>query len=114
MIIDVKSALTNSFIQFFDNIVWLVPIVLSIAVYLFVFRREVAYDLNLSYREQKNLGAKSFMAIIVITGATLFYLYVKEYFFLLSVALSVILTYFLYLTGIFDMIIEWWEDRYGR
>ncbi len=114
MIIDVKTALTNGFIQFFDNIVWLVPIALSVAIYLFVFRREVAYDLNLSYRERRKLGEKSLMAIIVIVGATLFYLYAKEYFLMLSIILSFILTYFLYLTGIFNMIIKWWEDRYGR
>lgn len=111
MIIDVKTVLTNGFIQFFDHIVWLVPIALSVAIYLFIFRREVAYDLNLNYREQRKLGEKSFMAIIVIIAATITYLYVKEYFLLLSITISFILTYFLYRVGILDMIVKWWEDK---
>jgi hypothetical protein len=82
---------------------------LIVALYFFYFRYEVAYDLELTKRERNKLTEKSLLAIIIISGATIAYLYIKEYFFLLSVALSVILTYFLYLTGFFDMLVEKWR-----
>jgi len=91
-----------------------VPIAFIVAIYLFLFRYEVAYDLELIKVEHNKLTEKSLLAIILIAGATMAYLYIKEYFLLLSVVISVILTYFLYLTGILDMLAERLEDRYGR
>lgn len=114
MNIDLKSIFINQFTSMFEHIIWLIPIALSIAISLFVYRRELAYELNLTRREQNRLSEKSLLAIIIIIGITIAYLYIKEYFFLLAITLSVILTYFLYQVGILDLIIKWWEDRYGR
>jgi len=114
MIINVEQILINTFTNLFENVFWFVSIAFIVAIYLFFFRYEVAYDLGLSKRERNKLTEKSFLAITMITGATITYLYIKEYFFLLSLAVSFILTYFLYRVGILDMIVEWWEDKYGR
>jgi hypothetical protein len=110
MIIDIKPIL----IEQFEHAIWILPIVFAVALSTFVFRREVAYGLDLTRREENRLGEKSLLTIIAIFLATMVYLYTKEYFFLFSVLLSVALTYFLYAFGVIDMIIAWWEDKYGR
>ena len=104
MVFDIKPILIDQLTKFYESIIWLIPIAISISIYFLVFRREIAYDLNLSYREQRKLAAKSLIAIITVTGSTLFYLYVKECYFLVSIILSSILTYFLYLAGILDYV----------
>jgi hypothetical protein len=114
MIIDIKSIFIEQFTSMFEHVIWIVPVIFAVTLYAFVFRREVAYDLNLARREENRLGEKSLLIAIVILMATVAYLYIKEHFFLLSAILSVILTYFLYTFGVIDMIIAWWEDRHGR
>jgi len=112
MTIDIQQIFINAFINLFENVLWLVPIAFIVAIYLFIFKYEVAYNLELTKRERNRLTEKLLLVIIVITGSTIAYLYIKEYFFLLSMALSFILTYyFLYLVGIFDMIVEKLESR---
>ena len=103
MIIDIKQIFIDAFTNLFENVLWLVPIAFIVALYLFYFRYEVAYDLELTKRERNKLTEKSFLTIIIIIGSTIAYLYIKEYFFLLSVVLFFILTYFLYLTGVLDL-----------
>jgi len=114
MALNINQIFIDAFTNLFENVLWLVPIAFIVAIYLFIFRYEVAYDFNLTRRGSTKLRINSFLTIIIIIGITSTYLYVKEYFFLLSVIISFILTYFLYFIGFFDMIIEWLEDRYGR
>ncbi len=109
MVLDIKSIFIDTFTKLFENVLWLVPIALIVAIYLFFFRNEIAYDWELTKRERNKLTEKSFLAIAIIAGAMITYLYIKEYFFLLSVALSVILTYFLYMLGFFNMLVEKWR-----
>ena len=114
MTIDTKQIFIDTFTNLFESVLWLVPIAFIVAIYLFFFRYEVAYYLELSKREHNKLTEKLLLAITMITAATITYLYIKEYFFLLSLAVSFILTYFLYLVGIIDMIANKLEARYGR
>lgn len=111
MVLDSKQIFIDAFLNLFEHILWLLPIVFIIVLYLFFFRNEIAYDWELTNRERNRLTEKTFVAIIVILGATITYLFVKEYFFLLAIVVSVILTYFLYLIGFVDMIIEKLENR---
>ena len=114
MVFDIKPLLFEQFTKLYENFIWLIPLVFAVVLYLFFFRHEIAHDFLLTHREKNNLTEKSLMAIIFITGATIAYLYIKEYFFLLLLIISVILTYFLYLVGFFDMLVEKLEGRYGR
>ena len=92
MVLDIKSIFIDAFIKLFDNIIWFVPIIIIIAMYMFFFRSEIAYNWDLTKREKNKLTEKSFLAIVIFTSATIAYLYIKEYFFLLSVALTFILS----------------------
>jgi len=114
MVLDIKSIFIDAFIKLFENVIWVVPIALIIAIYLFFFRNEVAYDWELTRREKNKLTEKSFLGIVILISATIAYLYIKEYYFLLVIVLSFILTYFLYSVGIIDMIAEKIEGKYGR
>ena len=114
MSLDIHQILIDAFTNLFENIFWLLPIAFNVALYLFSFRDEVSYDLSLSKRERNKLTEKSLLAIIIIATATIAYLYIKGHFFILFIGLCVILTYFLYLVGFFDMIVEKVEDKYGR
>ena len=114
MNIDIKQIFVDTFMSIFENVIWLVPIVLILALYLFFFRYEISYNLDLTKRERNKLTEKSFLAIFIIIGATVAYLYIKEYFLLLSVALSFVIIYILYLIGIINLIAKLLEGRYGR
>ena len=114
MTIDTKQIFIDAFTNLFESVLWLVPIAFIVAIYLFFFRYEVVYDLELSKIEHNKLTEKLFLAITMITAVTITYLYIKEYFFLLSLVVSFILTYFLYRVGILDMIVECREGQYGR
>ena len=111
MIIDIKQIFIDAFIKLFENVLWLLPIAFFIAIYLFFFRKEIAYDLGLTKRERTKFTEKSFLAIAIISSSTIAYLYIKEYFFLLSIVLSGVLTYFLYRIGLFDLVIEKLDGR---
>lgn len=111
MALDIKQIFIDAFLHFFEHILWFLPIVFIIVLYLFFFRNEIAYDWELTNREKNKLSEKSLLGIIVITVATIAYLYIKEHIFLLAIVLSIILTYFLYLIGFVDMIYEKLENR---
>lgn len=114
MVLDIKPILIDQFTKLFENFMWLIPIVLGVALYFFFFRHEVSEELMLTRREKNRLTEKSFLAIIMLAAATIAYLYFKGHYFLLSIIVSVVLTYFLYLAGVIDMIVEKLEGRYGK
>ena len=114
MSLDIKQIFVEAFIKLFENVLWLVPIAFIIAIYLFFFRIEIAHELELTNRGRNNLTEKLFLALATIITATLAYLYIKEQYFLLSLTISFIMTYFLYMIGILDMIVEKLEGKYGR
>lgn len=109
MTIDLKSIMIEQFTRMFENHFGLIAIIFAVAIVGFTFRHYIAFYLDLSKREENKLIEKTILIPIVILVATAGYLYAKEYFFLLSIGLSFILTYFLYLTGIFDMLVEKWR-----
>ncbi len=113
MNIDLKSILVEQFSNIFEHIIWAVPLVLVVAVYIFRYKDEIAYDFALTHRERNRLGEKSLMVIIVTIAAVVAYLYIKEHFFLLAIVLSGIVTYILHLLGILDMIVDKLEERYA-
>ena len=114
MVLDIKPILIDQFTKLYENIIWLIPIVLGVALYFFFFRHEVAEELVLTRRERYRLTERSLLAIILVTGATIAYLYFKGHYFLLAIIVSVVLTYFLYVVGIIDMIADKLEGRYGK
>ena len=114
MVLDIKPILIDQFTKLFENFMWLIPIAFVVALYFFFFRHEVSEELMLSRREKNRLTEKSLLAIIMIAGATIAYLYFKGHYFLLAIIVSVVLTYFLYLAEVIDMIVEKLEGRYGK
>lgn len=114
MIIDLKFILTEQFTSTFENHLGLIVIVFAVAIVAFIFRHAIAYDLHLTKREHNKFTEKTILLPLFIVIAIVGYLYIKQDFFLLSLIISVILTYFLYLVGILDMIVEKLEGRYGR
>ncbi len=114
MVIDIKPILIDQFTKLYENIIWLIPIVLGLALYFFFFRHDVSEELMLTRREKNRLTEKSLLAIILVTGASIAYLYIKGHYFLLAIIASAVLTYFLYLVEVIDMIVEKLEGRYGK
>jgi uncharacterized membrane protein YsdA (DUF1294 family) len=110
--IDIKSILADAVIKSIESNIGFVVAFFVISSLLFFFRYEIGFDFDLTRREKNRLSEKSLLGIIFLGGAIIVYLFVKEYFFLLSCTLSVILTYFLYLFGFLDRIIEKLERRY--
>jgi small-conductance mechanosensitive channel len=90
----------------FENHLGLIVIVFAVAIVAFTFRHTIAYDLQLTKRERNKFTEKTILIPLFIVIVTAGYLYIKQDFFLLSIIISVILAYFLYLVGILDMIIE--------
>ena len=110
--IDIKSIFADTVINLIESNIIFVVVLFVISLFVFFFRHEISYDFDLTRKENNRLSEKSLLGIIFLGGAILVYLFVKEYFFLLAFPLSVILTYFLYLFGFLDRIIEKLERRY--
>jgi len=114
MVLDIKPILIDQFTKLFEDFLWLIPIVLGVALCFFFFRHEVSEELMLNRWEKNRLTEKSLLTIIMIAGATIAYFYLKGYYFLLSIIVSVVLIYFLYLVEVIDLIVEKLEGRYGK
>lgn len=109
--INIKFIFLNAFSQIFENYFWIIVLVFIGAIVVYFFRHAIASELQLTRREKSRLTEKVLLISILIGFATIIYLYVKEYYFLLSVVMSFILTYFLYLIGLFDIVIEKLENK---
>ena len=114
MIIDFKSIFTKQYTHIFEHHLGLIAIVFVVAIIAFTFRYTIAYNLQLTKRERNKFTENTIIIPLFILIATAWYLYIKQDFFILSIILSVILTYFLYLVGILDMIVEKLEGGYGK
>lgn len=114
MTIDLKSILIEQFTRMFENHLGLIAIIYAVAIVAFIFRHYIAFYLDLTKREENKLTEKTILIPIVILMLTAGYLYTKQYFFLLSIELSFILIYILYMLGIVDILVEKLEGRYGR
>lgn len=114
MNIDIKSIITNSLLNIYESNFIIIAIVFIMALSAYIFRNDIEYYLNLTTRGRNKFAEKSLFAMAIIGVLTAFYLYVKEYYFLLLIIPSFILTYFLYQIGFFDIVIEKWEDRNGK
>ena len=110
--IDIKSIFADTVVNLIESNIGFVVVFFVISLLLFFFRYEIGFDFDLTRRERNRLSEKSLLGIIFLGGAILFYLFMQEYFFLLASALSVILTYFSYLFGFLDKIINKLESRY--
>jgi len=106
MTIDLTSILIEQFTHTLENHLSLMAIVFVVAIISFIFRHTIAYDLQLTKRERNTFIEKTILILLFIVIATVGYLYIKQDFFLLSLIICVILTHFLYLIGIFDMLVE--------
>ncbi len=111
MNIDIKTIMFNALTQMFESNLYIMAIVFVVSIASFIFRYEIGSLFNLSQKEINKLAEKTLFISTIIGIATIFYLYAKEYYFLLSISISVILTYFLYQIGFLDMVIEKWEGR---
>ncbi len=114
MTIDLKSIMIEQFTRMFENHLGLIAIIFAVAIVAFTFRHYIAFYLDLTKREENKLTIITLIPLLFIVIATIVYLNIKHHYFLLSIGLSVILTYFLYMFGILDMIVEKLEGRYGR
>ena len=114
MIIDLKSIFIEQFTAMFEKHVGLITMVFIVAAVAFTFRHYITFYLDLSKREEDKLTELTLIPLMFIFTAGVGYLYIQKHYFLLAVGLSVISTYFLYLVGILDMIVEKLEGRYGR
>lgn len=114
MNIDIKSILLDALTKMFESNLWLIVIIFVVAIATYLFRHDIAYDFDLTRREKNKLTEKSLYFAVIIGTISIFYLYAKEYYFLLSISISFILTYFLHQIGFLDMVVEKLEDKYGR
>jgi len=109
--IDIKSIFADTVVNIIESNIGFVVVFFVISLLLFFFRYEIGFDFDLTPREKNRLSEKLLLGIIFLGGAILFYLFMQEYFFLLASALSVILTYFLYLFGFLDKIVDRLERK---
>ena len=114
MTIDLKSIMIEQFTGMFENHLGLIAIIFVVAIVAFTFRHAIAYNLDLTKREHNKFSEKTLLISILIVIGTMSYFYIKQQYFMLSLGISVILTYFLYLIGILDMLAERLENKYGR
>ncbi len=105
MVPDFGAIIINYFTKIFENNIWIIALVLILAIGVYILRHDIVFEFNLSKRAKNKLAGNTFLAIIVPILATLFYLYVKEFYFVLSLILSIFVVYSLYWIGLIDMII---------
>lgn len=114
MTIDIKSIFIDTFLNMFENNIALILLAFVASIIAYIFRRNIAYEFDLTRREKSKLIEKTLLISILIGVSTNIFLYIKEYYFLLSVLVSTILTYTMYKVGIIDAIAEKLEGQYGR
>ncbi len=100
--VDIQSIMFKAFAEQFSNHVGFIAIVFIIAIVIFVFR----YEFGLSTRGRRKLTEKVLLFLSAISIATIGYLIIEGYTFILFCLLYFILTYFLYMVGFFDSIVE--------
>lgn len=106
MIPDIRAIIINYFTKIFENNIWLIALILVLAIGVYILRHDIAFEFNLSKRAENKLAEKVFLAVIVPILATLIYLYVKEFYFVLFLILSILVVYFLYWIGLIDVCIN--------
>lgn len=111
MNIDIKSILLGALTKMFESNFIFISVAFIVSIAIYIFRHDIEYYFNLTQRETNKLIEKTLFVSTIIGIATIFYLYAKEYYFLLSISISVILAYFMHQVGFFDMVIEQWEDK---
>jgi len=104
--IDVQSIMADMISKMIDSNIGLVVVGLIIAIIIFSLRYDIGYDFDLNKRSKNRLAEKSILAILVLGAGAVFYLYNHQYYFILSLIISFILTYFLYVVGIVDMLVN--------
>ncbi len=109
MIIDLRFIFIEQFTSIFENHLGLIAIIFVVAAVAFTFRHYITFYLDLSRKRENKLTEITLIPLLFIFIAGIGYLYIKQHFFLLSVGLSAVLTYFLYLVGFFDMLVERWR-----
>lgn len=102
---DFGAIIINYFTKVLENNIWIIPLMLILAIGVYILRHDIAFEFDLSKRAKNKLTEKAFLVIIVSILLILFYLYVKEFYFVLSLVLSIFIVYFLYWIGLLDMII---------
>ena len=106
MVPDFGAIIIDHFTKIFENNFWLIAFIPVLAIGVYILRHDIAFELNLSNRAENKLAKKIFLAIILPILLTLIYLYVKEFYFVLSLILSILVVYFLYLIGLIDTCIN--------
>jgi len=110
--IDVKSILADTFIKLIESNISFIVLFFVISILIFMFRHKIGYNFDLTRKERNRLSEKSLLALVVLGVSIVGFLFVKEYFFILSVLVSVTVAYFLYLLGFVDIMVEKLESRY--
>lgn len=113
MTLNFKEILHNITIQMFDNNAIFYLIVLVLSILILIFRHEIGSLLQNSKREQNKLLEIALLSFVTIGSAGIAYIYFKGYLFWLSLVLSILTTYLLYLVGLVDVMVRKLEDRYG-
>lgn len=103
---DFGAIIINHFTKIFENNIWIIVLILVLATIVYILRHDIAFEFNLSKRTKNKLAGNTFLAIILSIVAILFYLYVKEFYFVLSMILSIFVTYFLYWIGLIDTFVN--------
>lgn len=105
MVPDFGAIIINHFTKIFENNIWIIALILVLAIIVYILRHDIAFEFNLRKRTKNKLTENTFLAVVVPIIVTLIYLYVKEFYFVLSLILSIFVVYFLYWIGLIDMII---------
>lgn len=104
--IDIQTIMFKAFTEQYINNIGLIAIAFLVAGAIFVFRYEISYAFDLSGRERRKLTEKILLFLSAISIATVGYLIIEGHTFVLFCLLYFILTYFLYMVGFFDSIVE--------
>lgn len=114
MTIDIKSIFIDTLTKMIDSNIALFALLFVVSITVYLFRHDIAYEFDLTRREKNKLTEKTLRVSILIGVSAIVFLYIKEYYFLLSVLVSIIFTYIMYKVGIIDTIAAKLEGRYGR
>ncbi|MDD2384622.1 MAG: hypothetical protein PHN18_10570 [Sulfurospirillaceae bacterium] len=106
MVPDFGAIIINHFTKIFENNIWLITFILVLAIGVSILRHDIAFEFNLREKTKNKLTENAFLAVILPILATLIYLYVKEFYFVLSLVLSIFVVYFLYWIGLIDRFIN--------
>jgi len=103
--IDIQSIIAENLSKMIDLNITNILLLFGVGILLFWMRT----DLSMTRKEHNKITEKSILLIIFMGTGIGYYLFSHQHYLILSIIISVILTYLLYWIGLFDIIVERWR-----